>query len=200
MAAGPGADRNDAVDPGVRCLAGVTHADDVAEHEAAIKVDLFDQLLDRAMRRDDQRHAMPHGDRQVGREPRIALVDNEVNAEWSGAAASFPITAREAIGDFRTPGLVTIRGALVERGKGSDKAGRQVSTTRSGLETRNIGAAIAGAASRPSNETGIGTAGSPGGAIVAYGYRVRMILRHDPGAEFGIKGAQQAFESVRFSD
>ena len=70
MAAGAGADRDDAVDAGLGRLLGVAARDHVVEDEAAVGMHGVDQVAHRAERGDDERHAVCD-DRPRGR-PRAA--------------------------------------------------------------------------------------------------------------------------------
>ena len=148
MAAGAGAHRDQAVDAGFRRLAGVAHVDDVVEHEPAIALHGADQLLHGAERGDDQRHLVLDRDLEVGLQPRIALVHDQIHAERRARPAGVAFDAVEPLADLDQPGLVVLARAVVERRKRADDAGAAASTTRSGLETRNIGAATAGIARR----------------------------------------------------
>ena len=90
MAAGAGRDRDQPVDPGLGRLAGMLHIDDVVEHQPAIGMDGIDHLLRRAQRGDDQRHLVLDRGREIGLQARIALMDDDIDAERRGLLARFP--------------------------------------------------------------------------------------------------------------
>jgi hypothetical protein len=80
MAAGAGADRDQAVDAGLGRLACVPQADDVVEHDAAVAVHRLDQVRHGAERSHDERHAVPHTGLEILLQARIRTVHDQVHA------------------------------------------------------------------------------------------------------------------------
>eukprot|EP01139_Manchomonas_bermudensis_P026977 Amastigsp_a854704_5.p5 type:complete len:106 gc:universal Amastigsp_a854704_5:489-806(+) len=93
----------------------MAHGDHVMEDNAAVRVDLRDEIRHGAERGDDKRHPMFDGDGKVRLEAWVRLVHNEVHAEGC-------LAVRRAL-DLVQPLLVALGGSLIEGRECSDDAG-----------------------------------------------------------------------------
>jgi hypothetical protein len=116
MAAGAVCHGDEAVDAGLGRLGREFQVGDVVEDFSAIGLYGRDQLAVEAERGDDQRNAALDDDGQIGLEPRIAAVDDEVDAEGRGLRPEPPR-------DLVQPVAKSLARALVERRKAADDAG-----------------------------------------------------------------------------
>ena len=119
MAAGTRRHGDQPIDSLLYGLARVAHRRDVVEHEATVAVDRLDHRRRGLQARDHDRYAMPRADFEVGRQPRVAVVDDQIHRVWRRAAR------RGASGGFdvRQPFVQQIRRSCIEGWKGADDSG-----------------------------------------------------------------------------
>jgi hypothetical protein len=114
VTAGAGGDRDDAVDPHFGAFLGVAVADDVLEDEAAVGLQLAHKPGVRGERQHDDRDLVLQDDIEIGGEPLVALVRDEIDAP--GLRADACRNAREILVErFGAP--------RIERGHRADDSG-----------------------------------------------------------------------------
>ena len=119
---GAGGDEDQAVDTGLRGLAGEGGVDDVVEDETTVGVDRVDDLLGRAEAGDDDRDLVLDDLLEVGLDARVGPVHDEVHAVRSRLAAG-AVRLCESLIDLGQPPVEVLCRAQVERGEGADDTG-----------------------------------------------------------------------------
>ena len=118
MTARAGTDENKPVDPGANGAAGMADIGHVMKHHAAIAVHRIHHFAHGAERGDDQRHLVVHADFQIGLNPGIAAVNDQIDTEGGR-----PFIAAEGRFYLFQPGFETFAAALIERRKGAENPG-----------------------------------------------------------------------------
>lgn len=112
-----GRHRDQAVDPGLGGLFGVAAGGDVVEHQAAVAMHSVYHFAHCAEAGDDDRYAVLDADPQVGLQPRIGVVDDQVHRIGRGI-----VQRLQAGPNLLQPTLETAALALVERREAADDA------------------------------------------------------------------------------
>jgi len=117
MAASTRGHADHAIDAGLRRLLRMAPVDDVVKDQPAVGLHRLHHVRDGAQRGNDQRHPVLHHLLQIGLKPRIAAVNDEVDAEGRGRLSFEPLS------NLMQPRDEAVGGALIEGREAADDAG-----------------------------------------------------------------------------